>query len=258
MTVHIGNTYIEVTISSNASDVTFPLTVKGSVRPGTFDGLSALSYIDWGVNMTGLIEPGTIPDRSIHLWLPKTYTHPIELSQLSNKVSVRIHIDNIGLMPIGKSFIVWSENKSDVEGTHPELSYGLRSAILYTRATKAMGVDCYGNEVTRRVPKPDGPSSIDAETFAQMLVQSQQDDPRVAEAKATAIQVSQKIYADIATAAKACKLHNCFSGMYTIGPLGGRDTYRKIILDCLVSAFPSLTIAPVEDITDQISVSYKC
>ncbi|CAH6420039.1 Hypothetical protein MVR_LOCUS16 [uncultured virus] len=257
MTVLIGPTYTDVVIPSDAWDVSFPPTVKGSIKPGTLDGLTNLSYIDWGVNMTGLIEPGVIPDRYITLLLPKTYKHPLALSQFSKRVEVRLHIDNIEQMPIGKKFVVWSETKSDVEGKRPDRVFN-PGAVLYTRATNMMGINCYGNHVTRCEPKPEGPSSLDASTFELWLTESEQADPNTIEAQAVADQVAQKLYVDVTAATKTCKLHNRFSMMYDIGRFGGRDTYRKIIIDSLTTAFPSLTIAPVEGINDQISVSYGC
>lgn len=263
MTVKIGPTRTTITVPKDAKDVVLPAIVKGTVAPGTFDHLDGLVSISWGVNMTGVIEHNTIPDKKITLWLPKTYLHDLAQSQISEKVTIMIHEDNVKQVPKGSTFLVWSESAEFKP--NPELAFQFSKGIPCDQATVAAGVPCYISVAFERVeepvPEPEPtplPCSIDAATFEQIIAESKNDDPRVAEAKAVASRVAQKVYADLMAAAQAHKLHNTFSEMYSIKPFGGRKCYLDVIMTQLAEAFTMLTFTQVEGMCDQLSVSYKC
>ncbi|CAH6420042.1 Hypothetical protein MVR_LOCUS17 [uncultured virus] len=259
MTVKIGPTRTVITIPKDTTQVVLPEIVKGTVAPGTFDHLDGLVSISWGVNMTGVIEQGTIPNKAITLWLPKTYLHDLAQSQIPSKVTIMIHEDNVKQVPKGLKFLVWSESAEFKE--KPELVFEYRQTC--EQATAATGTQCYmvwaSDKVAEPIPEPTPlPCSLDEEIFELWLAESEQSDPLVPQAQAVASQVGQKIYADLMASVQAHKLHNTFSEMYCIKPFGGRDTYRKVIIDQLSTAYKMLTFTPVEDASDYLSASYKC
>lgn len=274
MTVTIGATYTEVAIPRETTDLVFPPTVKGSIKPGTLDNLDRLQSISWGTNMTGLIEPGTIPNKPISLWLPKTYTHDLGLSQISDKVQIYVHTNYIDIVPEGSIFLVWAEDKSDIDFEDTDLDYE-HSFLPSTEikqshiATTAMGCPCYcrwarmkvaDEEIDEEpVPEPVSiPCSIDTLTFEQMLAQSRADDPRLAQAERVAVMVGMELYANLQAAMAAHTLHNEFNAVYKIGELGGRDIYRDVIINSLRTAFPSLTFTIMPDMSDRVFVTYNC
>ena len=76
MTITVEHTYTDLTIDPDTEVLRFPPEVKG-IKPGSLDHLTKLHTIWWGVNMMDPIEPGTIPDRPIVLFMPEHYPHQI-------------------------------------------------------------------------------------------------------------------------------------------------------------------------------------
>lgn len=265
MTVTIGSTYTTVEISADMTDIWLPATVRGSVKPGSFDHIKNLRHISWGIGMTGLIEPKTIPAKPISLFLPESYKHQLELSEIPTEVDIYIHVDQIDQVPADREFIAWSANKIDVEGHHPKLKFELSTADSFGAATAIMGTPCWCNGAKYKSVEPvveepalPAPNSIDANTFEQMVAQSKADDPRFVQAERVAVMIGMELYANIQAALAACTLHNEFNAVYKIGELGARDTYRDMILTCLRTAFPSLTFAIMPDMCDRVFVTYNC
>ena len=108
MSVTVGPTYCEVTIDPSVAKLIFPDTVCGSIRPGSLDHLSKLKTIVWGINMTDLIEPGTIPD-AVTLVLRSEYRHQVDTSKLGLRVRVWIHGSNYQYAPTDRCFRVWAD-----------------------------------------------------------------------------------------------------------------------------------------------------
>ncbi|CAH6420045.1 Hypothetical protein MVR_LOCUS18 [uncultured virus] len=294
--VAIGGTYTDVTIPAAMAVVPLPPSVRGAIKPGSLDHLTQVQTICWGVNMTGLIEPNTVPAKAISLFLPKTYKHDLALSQFSELVQVLIHKDNANQVPKGMNVLIWSESE-DISG-NDALLYG-HSSLPNTEvtpcsiATMATGSDCYcrwarckldgetdfvetddesevdeesdeeeifdDEDDTEEAPIPANAGALDDEAFRQMLAQSQGSDPRLVEAKAIAVIIGQYLYADVAAAHAKHTVHNGFSFMYEAGPLFEGELYRNAIIAALQVAFPpKFSFTRCVDAPTFVCVSFNC
>ena len=144
--VAIGGTYTEVTVPAAMVVVPFPPSVRGAIRPGTLDHLTQVETICWGPNMTGLIEPKTVPAKAISLFLPKSYKHDLALSQFSELVQVLINVDNASQVPKGMNVLLWSESE-DISGNaaflYAHSSLPTTEVTPCAIATTATGTDCF-------------------------------------------------------------------------------------------------------------------
>lgn len=86
MSITVKSTYTDLTIDPNTEVLRFPSEVRG-ILPRSLDHLTNLHTIWWGPDMMDPIEPGTIPDRPIVLFMPKRYPH-----QITDNVPARVAI----------------------------------------------------------------------------------------------------------------------------------------------------------------------
>ena len=112
MTVTVGQTYCNITIDPDVTQLVFPDDAEGSVKPGSLDHLTQLEVIVWGKNMTDLISPGTIPG-GVWLVLHSTYKHSLDESKLESCVKVSMHASNYEYAPTDRCFRLWGESTSE-------------------------------------------------------------------------------------------------------------------------------------------------
>lgn len=108
--ITVGETYTDLMFDTDAVVIEFPDSIKGGIKPGSLDHLTKLCRISWGVNMTDLIEPGTIPKQCTALLLPASYKHSYDASQFRIGLWVYMHESNLEYATASsRKFNVWNE-----------------------------------------------------------------------------------------------------------------------------------------------------
>lgn len=132
---------MDITVDPDTIKLVFPDTAQGSIKPGSLDHLTKLEVIIWGKNMTGLIEPDTIPD-DCWLVLRESYKHLVDLSELKPGVRVYTHALNYSTAPTDRCFRLWGMKVSQfivgsvqcmVDHDHTNLSSSDMNAELCTK-----------------------------------------------------------------------------------------------------------------------------
>lgn len=107
MAVSLTKVYSDIVVQDVGATLVFPPDVVGSIKPGSLDHLTKAHIIRWGVNMTGPIEPGTIPECCNYLLFPETYSHAIDNIKLRPRIEIYVHRTQVQTGPSDRIFYAW-------------------------------------------------------------------------------------------------------------------------------------------------------
>lgn len=239
MSVKLTNTYSDVQVE-DVNLVVFPPEVHGSIKPGSLDHLTKAICIEWGTNMTGLIEPGTIPPCCITLLLPSSYKHPIT-DRLGTNVTEYVHHSNIETVKHDRPFHVWKRPSEPNPSTPKTYDCSCSwSRSQYFKGTsfiisKRLPVAVPSKPVSPPVPQACMLDNLDA---LLTLSKSQESNSHILFAK----RIANRIIEEMTEAAVDGYLHTNFSY-----ELNCPTPLQPTIMALQELLGPKLTVSPDQD-----------
>lgn len=174
--------------------IVFPPEVHGSIKPGSLDHLTKVYSIEWGVNMTGLIEPGTIPRCCTVLLLPPSYKHPIT-DRLGPRTIEYVHHSNLGTVQHDRQFQIWKT--CDEPNPCVPTAYDCNQSWVGSRYFRHAWISM-ARRLPVTVPQPEPVTAPQGSTTNNIdalitLSKSQESNSHTLFAKRTAIRITEEM-----------------------------------------------------------------